>query len=309
MRIRLKSLCLPALAIGLCLGSVGVPASAFAQSTVRATVNDQAITSYDVSQRVKLMTLFHQATGDKKALEELIDESLLDQVAKRRNMGPTDAMVEERFNGIAKQVKLPPAQFVKALGSQGVQADSLRRFLRAQITGAMVIQARARSTKVSEADVQAQIEKEGIQTETATIREFKLQQIVFVVPKGSSPGLVGQRQREAESFRSRFSGCGNSLAQAKALKGVVVLDMGRRDTTQVQGAAGEALKTTPVGGTLKPEVTERGVEIIAVCEAKDIRSTAGVRAEIEEKLASEQNKNLGKEFVAELRKNAKISYK
>jgi len=307
--MRLKSLILPALALGISLGSVGLPASAFAQAKVRATVNDQPITSYDVNQRIKLMTLFRQPTGDKKALEELIDETLLDQVAKRRSMGASEAMVDERFNGIAKQVKLPPAQFVKALNAQGVQADTLRRFLRAQITGAMVIKARARSVKVSEADVQAQIEKEGISTENATIKEFKLQQIVFVVPKGSSPGYVGQRQREAEAFRKRFGGCDASLAQAKALKGVVVLNMGRRDSTQIQGPAGDALKSTPVGGTLKPDVTERGVEVIAVCDVKEIRSTAGVRAEIEEKLAGEQSKNLGKEFVAELRENAKISYK
>ncbi|WP_018184247.1 peptidylprolyl isomerase [Kaistia granuli] len=309
MRIRLKSLFLPALAVAIGLGSLGLTEAAFAQSAVRATVNDQPVTSYEVSQRVKLMKLFRQPTGDKIALDELVDEALMDQVAKRRGMTVSDSMVDERFNAIAKQVKLPPAQFAKALGSQGVQADSLRKFLRAQITGAMVLKARARSVKVSEADVQAQIEKEGIQTETATIKEFKLQQIVFVVPKGSSPGYVGQRQREAEAFRKRFAGCDASLAQAKALKGVVVLNMGRRDSTQVQGPAGDALKTTPVGGTLKPDVTERGVEIIAVCEAKEIRSTAGVRAEIEEKLAGEQSKNLGKEFIAELRKNAKISYK
>ncbi|MET4632463.1 peptidyl-prolyl cis-trans isomerase SurA [Kaistia defluvii] len=309
MRNRMKFLLLPAFAIAMGLGSVGLPATASAQSAVRATVNDQPITSYDVGQRIKLMKLFRQPSGDKAVLNEMIDEVLLAQVATRRGMSVPDSMVEERFNGIAKQVKLPPAQFAKALASQGVQAETLRKFLRAQITGAMVVKAKARSIKVSEADVQAQIEKEGIQTETATIREFKLQQIVFVVPKGSSPGYVGQRQREAEAFRKRFSGCDNSLAQAKAMKGVVVLNMGRRDTTQIQGPAGDALKSAPVGGTLKPDVTERGVEVIAICEAKDIRSSAGVRAEIEEKLTAEQSKNVGKDFVAELRKDAKINYK
>ena len=93
------------------------------------------------------------------------------------------------------------------------------------------------------------------------------------------------------------------------MKGVVVLNMGRRDSAQVQGPVGDELKTTPVGGTLKPQVTERGVEIIAICEAKEVRSSAGVRAEIEEKLTAEQGKNLGKDFIAELRKDAKINYK
>jgi peptidyl-prolyl cis-trans isomerase SurA len=309
MRTQLNAFLLPAFAIAIGLGSVSLPATASAQSAVRATVNDQPITSYDVSQRIKLMKLFRQPSGDKVVLDDMVDEVLLDQVAKRRSMNVSDAMVEERFNGIAKQVKLPPAQFVKALGAQGVQAETLRKFLRAQITGAMVVQAKARSVKVSEADVQAQIEKQGIQTETATIKEFKLQQIVFVVPKGSSPGYVGQRQREAEAFRKRFAGCDGSLEQAKALKGVVVLNMGRRDSTQIQGPAGEALKAASIGSTIKPDVTERGVEVVAVCDIKEIRSTAGVRAEIEDKLAAEQSKNVGKDFVAELRKDAKINYK
>ncbi|WP_336799522.1 SurA N-terminal domain-containing protein [Kaistia sp. MMO-174] len=309
MRNRLNSTLLPAIAIALGVAGASLPATAFAQAAVRATVNDQAITSYDVSQRIKLMKLFHQPSGDKAVLDDMIDETLLDQVAKRRGMSVPDSAVEERFNGIAKQVKLPPAQFAKALSSQGVQADTLRKFLRAQMMSGMVIKARARSIKVSEADVQAQIEKQGINTENATIKEFKLQQIVFVVPKGSSPGFVGQRQREAEAFRKRFAGCDGSLAQAKAMKGVVVLNMGRRDSAQVQGPVGDELKTTPVGGTLKPQVTERGVEIIAICEAKEVRSSAGVRAEIEEKLTAEQGKNLGKDFIAELRKDAKINYK
>ncbi|MBN9027840.1 MAG: SurA N-terminal domain-containing protein [Rhizobiales bacterium] len=243
MRNRLNSTLLPAIAIALGLASASLPATAFAQAAVRATVNDQAITSYDVSQRIKLMKLFHQPSGDKAVLDDMIDETLLDQVAKRRGMSVPDSAVEERFNGIAKQVKLPPAQFAKALSSQGVQADTLRKFLRAQMMSGMVIKARARSIKVSEADVQAQIEKQGINTENATIKEFKLQQIVFVVPKGSSPGFVGQRQREAEAFRKRFAGCDGSLAQAKAMKGVVVLNMGRRDSAQVQGPPASARRS------------------------------------------------------------------
>ena len=58
--------------------------------------------------------------------------------------------------------------------------------------------------------------------------EYVLQQIIFVVPQGSSGGLETQRRREAEAFRSRFPGCDRSVAMAKQLKGVVVKNLGRR---------------------------------------------------------------------------------
>jgi peptidyl-prolyl cis-trans isomerase SurA len=308
MRILFRTLALAA--FGLLLGGVVAPSAGHAQSSIKATVNDQAITSYDVSQRIKLMTLFRQKTSEKVVLDNLIDEAIANQAAEARKMTPTPAQVEERYNAIAKQVKLPPAQFAKALQSAGVQPDSLRKFFKAQITWGTIMRAKARgaSADVSEADIQAELTKEGVSPEQATMKEFRLQQIVFVIPKGSPPSLAGQRMGEAESFRKRFPGCDGSLALAKSLKGVVVIDIGRRDTSQIDGPLSDALKATPAGGTLKPDVTDRGVEVVAVCSVKEIQSTAGVRAEVEKKLSADQNKDLEANFKAELRKNAKIVY-
>lgn len=283
---------------------------AAAQSTVKATVNGQPVTSYDVNQRVRMLGLFRQKTSPKQALEDLIDETLVAQAAKKRNMSVPDAQVDQRFNGIAKQVKLSPDAFSKALKQNGVEPDSLRKLLRGQIMFGNVMRAKASalSADVSEADIQAELAKEGINASAATMKEYKLQQIVFVVPRGSPPGLIPQRQREAEAFRQRFSGCDNSLEQAKALKGVVVVDAGRRDTSQIEGDFADALAKVPDGGTMKPEVTNRGVEIIAVCSVKEIQSTAGVRAEVERRLTAEQTKDLDKTVKAELRKGADIVY-
>ena len=295
----------------IAIGAAAVPAPVLAQqSKVLATVNDQPITSYDVTQRVKLLTLFRQKTGQKMALEDLIDETLIAQAAAKRNLSVPDAQVDERYNAIAKQVKLTPANFAKVLGEQGVQAETLRKLLRAQIMFGLVMRAKMRSVQadVTEADIQAELAKEGIDSQAAMIKEYRLQQIVFVIPRGSSPGLTPQRQRDAESFRKRIPGCEGSLQLAQSMKGVVVIDAGRRDSSQVEGDFAEALAKTPVGGTMKPEVTSRGVEIIAVCSAKEIQSTAGVRAEVERRLTEEQSKDLDKTVKAELRQEGKIVY-
>lgn len=306
MRILQRALVLSIVGIGL---SAAAASAAWAQSTIKATVNDQAITSYDVAQRTKLMALFHQKNDAKNTLEQLIDEQVALQFAASHNMTANESDVNERYAGIAKQVKLPLPQFAKALQQAGVQPETLKKLFRAQLTWSNVMRAKVRSlsTTVSEADIQAELTKEGIATDQATIKEFKLQQIVFVVPK-TAAGSASRRIGEAESFRKRFPGCDGSLALAKTLKGVVVLNAGRRDTSQLDPDMADALAKTPVGGTLKPEVTDRGVEVVAVCSVKEIQSTAGVRAQAERKLSAEQNKDVEKDFKAELRKNAKIVY-
>lgn len=299
-----------ALLTALLLAGPMLAQPAFAQSAVKATVNGEPITAYDVSQRVKMLTLFHQKTSPKDALEDLIDETLVAQAAKKRNLTIPDADVTQRFNAIAKQVKLSPDAFAKALKQAGVDPDSLRKLLRAQMMFGQVMRAKASQVRsdVTEADVQEELTKEGIDPNAATVKEYRLQQIVFVIPKGSPPGAAGPRQRDAAEFRRRFNGCDGSLALAQSMKGVVVLDAGRRDTSQIEGDFAEALAKVPVGGTMAPEVTGRGVEVIAVCAVKEIQSTAGVRAEVERKLTADQTKDLDKTVKAELRKGADIVY-
>ncbi|MCX5493209.1 SurA N-terminal domain-containing protein [Kaistia dalseonensis] len=308
MRTMLRTLVFSLFSIGL--GLALLPSVASAQSTIKATVNDQAITSYDVNQRVKLMALFHQKATPKSALDDLIDEAIVQQFATPRKMLPDEAGVNERYAAIAKQVKLPLPQFGKALQQAGVEPETLKKLFRAQMTWATLMRAKIRSqqSNVSEADIQAELAKEGVNMEQATMKEFKLQQIVFVVPKTSPPGSAQRRLGEAEAFRKRFPGCDGSLDLAKSLKGVVVINAGRRDTSQMDTDMADALSSTPAGGTLKPEITDRGVEVIAICSVKEIQSTAGVRAQVEKKLSAAQNQDIEKDFKAELRKNAKIVY-
>src|SRR6185295_6070166 len=103
-----------------------------------------------------------------------------------------------------------------------------------------------------------------------TITEYTLQQIIFIVPKDSSPAVYTQRRREAEAFRQRFQGCDKSLSLAKDLRAVVVKELGRRDT----------IKKTPAGKTAPPSQSDEGIEVIAVCATRDVQSSSGARADV-----------------------------
>lgn len=287
--------------------AAGAAQPAFAQSAIRVLVNDQPVTSYAVSQRAKLNRLTGGKGGESAALDELIDEAIQQGEAKRRGISVADSQIEAAVGQIAKQVKLSPKQLEAALGQQGIQIESLKDRIRAQMTWSRLVQAKTRASgAVGERDITSQILARGNAGERRTIREFMLQQIIFVVPRGSAQGLVAKRRQEAESFRSRFPGCDGSLALAKSMRGVVVKPMGRRDSTQIGGALGEELMQISVGQTTKPQVTDNGVELLAVCSMQEVASDAGVRAEIQSELSAEEAKKMADTYMAELKAKAKI---
>jgi len=289
--------------------SVGL-GSALAASSIRVKVDDQPITSYDIAQRTGLLSLSGVGGGEKAAIEELINETLQFIEAAKRGISIPEERVDAAIAEIAQHVKMSPDQLTKALASQGVDIATLRRRIKAQMTWQTLVQMRTRMEggSVKGSDVTAALfeQNDGGNVKTT---EYILQQIVFVVPQGSSSAYVSQRRREAESFRARFPGCDKSIDMAKQLKGVVVKNIGRRTSDQLAGPDGDEVKNTPAGQTTRPSQSDNGIDLIAVCSTRTIDSNAAARTEVENKLLSEQNKNLGADYLAELRKKAVIEYR
>ena len=213
------------------------------------------------------------------------------------------------FTSIGARLKLSPAALTKALGSEGIQATSLKKRLEAQMSWQALVQQRTQQkASVKREDVTAALNAKG-DPNALTINEYTLQRIIFVVPSGSSAGAYAQRRNEASAFRQRFPGCDESLAKAKLLRGVVVKDIGRRDSTQLAGPDGDAIQKTAVGATAPPTQTDQGIELIAVCASKAIQSSAAARTEVENGLYLKQAQDLGKDYLKELRDRAIIEYR
>ncbi len=290
-------------------GNVTRSGTIAATKSIPVLVNDVPITSYDIAQRTKLIRLGGGKGGEKAAIDELIDETLELLEAQRRGVNVPDAQVDFAFGSIAQNLKMSPAQFTKALGSQGVSADSLKKRLKAQIAWQQLVQQRTQQKAQVRTEDIAQAVLEKGDPSKLTVTEFTLQQIVFVVPQGSPASAYAQRSREASTFAQRFAGCDKSLEQAKQLRGVVVKDIGRRESTQLTGPQGQAVQKTPVGKVAPPTRTDQGVELIAVCATRDIHSSDAARAEVTNNLYFKQAEGLGKDYLKELRDRAIIEYR
>jgi peptidyl-prolyl cis-trans isomerase SurA len=295
----------------IAIGSVTSITPAIAASSIRVKVDDQPITTYDIAQRTRLFQMTGVKGGEKAATEELIDETLQFIEAAKLGMSVSDARVQAAIDDIAARVKMSSAQLTKALAGQGVDIETLRRRIKAQMVWGQLVQMRMRmhGGSVKGSDVTAAMFAEKGSQDIQTT-EYTLKPVIFVVPGGASAALDNQRRREAEAFRGRFAGCDGLAQQVTQLKGVVVRSTIRRTSEELEGSSEAAdIKETPPGRLTRPRKTEDGYTLLAVCTAKPIQSNAAARVQAESKLIEEVNKDLGKDYLAELRKKAVIEYR
>jgi len=302
----------PALAGLLTIAGFLANSPAAAQTAIKVLVNEQPITTYDIRNRTGLLRLTTQGrAGRTQAIEELIDERLKMQEAARQRISVSDGQIDRAFGQIASRAKLTPAKLSQALRQSGVNPQSLKDRLRAEIAWSQIVRARFKATvKITERDVaEALAGKETADGAETGVSQFDLQPIIFVIPAKASKGYIDQRRREAEAFRSQFTGCDQALDQAKKLRGVVVKPKIRRTAENLQGPAGESVAETVVGKATRPEKVAQGFQLLGVCAKRDLAGQTMAAEDVRDKLSNERGSRMARGFLRVLRSNAIIDYR
>ena len=138
------------------------PALASAQVRVVARVNDDAITDFDLSQRIQfaIKTTGLQDSPDlrqrmaSQILRQMIDERLQIQNAKRLGLPTSDAEVQQRLSEIERGAGMSPGQFKLFLQGIGVPYDIAAQQFEAQLAWGKVVRRKVRpQVEVSEAEI------------------------------------------------------------------------------------------------------------------------------------------------------------
>jgi peptidyl-prolyl cis-trans isomerase SurA len=287
---------------------------AVAQSSIKVVVDDTAITTMDIRGGARLLLVamrWPPAQSQKTAVDELIDEALRLQDARRRGIVVNEAQVDRAFAGIAERSNMTPEQFANALGQAGVPASSLKARLRSQIAWGQIVRARLRSEMREEQDdLIAQIRRQEKATGEVTAEDFVLQRVVFTLPGNPSPALVTRRRQEAEQLRGRFKNCEEGLALARTIREVAVINVGRKLASEVTPQLYEALKDVKAGSLSAPQVTVQGIEMMAVCERIAVTGeSAASSMGIDSEAFSKEGERISAELTRDLRQRANIVYR
>ncbi len=287
-------------------------AHAYSATKITAVVNDQAVTSYDIAQRAKLISLTTRrggAAARREAMNELIDDKLKLAEARRIGISVSDAEIDDAYANIAKRVKLSTKGLTGALRQSGVNPNTLKDRLRAEIAWSQVIRARFRATvKIREADVIAALQKNDDTTKNTSI-EYALQAITVVVPAKASASLKAQRKRDVNNLRSRFLSCTEGAKLARGMSEVVVQPIRRRLEVEIPSNVIDDVKNTSVGRLTPPQTTEKGYELIAVCDKRELQSDASARIEMEDELRNKEGQQMSRKYLRDLKRQAVIEYR
>jgi peptidyl-prolyl cis-trans isomerase SurA len=107
-------------------------------------VNDRVITQYDIAQRVLFMEALNAGSADmeREALERLTEEAVQTDFAQRLSLRVTTDEVQEGLTEFAGRVELTADAFLTALAETGVDAETVRNFVRAGLLWRKIVDAR-----------------------------------------------------------------------------------------------------------------------------------------------------------------------
>ncbi len=304
---------LPRLAAAIMLALAVAPLSwtpASAQQVV-AVVNGEPITAVDIARRTRLLQLSgNKSPSQKDVLEELVDEKLKLQVARRYKLDITDTEVNTTFNSIAARTRQTPEKFTEALNAAGVGADMLKARIKADIAWQQIIRGKFQANfQIGEKDVLAALPTDKKDNSSPAI-DYTLRPVLLIVQRGSPEATFAARRKEAEGLRNQFQNCDDGLSLARGLRDVAIRNPITRSSADFPAQQREVLSTTPVGKLTPPEVTTQGIELFAVCGKKE---TAGgetpAKREVRDRIGQERFAAQGKRYLRELRKTAMIEYR
>ncbi|WP_157015209.1 peptidylprolyl isomerase [Mesorhizobium xinjiangense] len=272
-------------------------------SEIKYIVDNIPVTSYDIARRQAFLRL-QRRKGD--ASQAMIEQTLQAAEMNRLNITIPEQAVDDAYGRFASGNKMSTSQLDQALAQSGVTKGHFKEYIRVQMGWNQVLRARYRAeTRMSEQDAVQRMLQQGGDKPTAT--EYMLQQVIFVVPSSQRSSLLGKRRREAEAMRLRFNGCDNTRQFAKGLIDVTVRDLGRVLEPALPPDWADAIKATRQGAATKVRDTERGVEFIGICSAREVSDDRVAQMVFStEGQQDAKAEELSKKYVEELREKAVV---
>ena len=320
-RLRVAAMLLAAMTLALPSGTAA--AAAEMVDRIVAVVNGDIIVLSELRQISRnyldrMSDQFKVAGGDeqlreaeRRILDQLIDEKLVNQEADRLAITFSEREVDMAVKDMQNRNKLNDAQFAAALAEEGLTMPKYREQLKSQMKKVRVIDQEIKSRiQVSKEEVDAYYEKHADDFNAEP--EVRIQQIRLIIPPESSAGEVSRIQAQAESILAKIKG-GEDFTSLVGLYSQDPTaqaggDMGTFKRGELLPAIDEyAFSMKP--GEVSPVIrTEGGFHIVKVVGRREPTALSDEerRAEVKDVIFSEKAEEDFKVWIEKLRKKAYI---
>jgi len=316
------------LSFALLVAFVGHATTALAQDQkVLVTVNDQPITSMDVTARLNLWKLLGRTdTGEserRKALHSIIDDIAKIEEARKYRAEATEKDLKPRLDRVAQNLKTDEAGLKAKLKQNGVTMSAMRQYLSAQVAFNRLLAGKYKEkidvspeevdAKLSEfkAQLNSQLAKIKADPRMQPVNVYQILEINFPV---DSPDLLQARTAEIAQYASRFKGCKTARAAASGIFNVQVGKMIEADARKVPAQMKEAFKKAGPNRAIGPFRYAKGLQLWGFCgtrrvEPKMPTAQLPTREQVKTGLLNKKYDAVEEKYGRQFRKGLLIEYR
>jgi peptidyl-prolyl cis-trans isomerase SurA len=245
----------------------------------------------------------------KDAKEELIEERLKVQAAKKIGIEVTDGDVKTLIGQLAERNKMTYDQFSQHLKGMGVDIATMGEKFRAQKAWRDLVSRRyAAQVSVTQRDVDRLLSTAATEAGADAV-ELQVQKISLALGGKIDQPALTKRYAEAEALRRRFGGCKSMAELAKATPDTRFEDMKYVKPGAIAEPMRSMLLSAKDDDVLPPVTTGGGVEIYAVCGRRAIRGSEEQRTKALMELQGKELDVLARRHLRNIRQEANIEYK
>jgi peptidyl-prolyl cis-trans isomerase SurA len=239
-----------------------------------------------------------------KAREELIEEKLKLQEAKRLNAVADEAEVNRIIGGIAERNKMTLEQFGQHMKGMGVDINTMKARFRAEMSWRDVVRKRfGHLVSITDRDVDQFVANTAIAVDDSV--ELQVQRITLPLPSAVDQTVIAQRIAAADALARQYQGCA-SLPALAASAGGRHEDLGSRKPDTLPEPTRSLLLNASDGDLLPASVSQGGVELWALCGRKAASGDTSARDAAQNQLRQKEFEVLAQKHLKDLRQDAAI---
>lgn len=182
-------------------------------------INNQAVTQYEVDQRLRFMRILGAPNATPEGAQaELVNDRLKLHAARQFDIKITDEALQAGLAEFAGRGNMSVDEFTAALARGGVEPQAFRDFVTAGVVWREIVRGLiVPQVKISDAEVDRAMQRV---IETPVIDRVLLSEIIIPAPKGREQAVMAQAQALAGASEADFAAAARRLsATASAPRG------------------------------------------------------------------------------------------
>ena len=258
----------------------------------------------------------------KKVIDDLIDERLKLQEAKKLNIIVTDEQIERHLEKIAQTNKnratgkpLTKNQFKALLRKSGIGIREYKKQMKASLAWIQVVRQKyQRQVYVGNDQIDRMLAKQSGKIakgsgKTTKKTVYQLQKIRLAFSGNPDEKTKTTLLLMADSIRRKFSSCKTTRELVKSIPKSSVLFVGKKSESEFANPLRAYLSRTKVGQMTPATIVKNGVEFFAVCSRNEVAGKNANRKAVKATLRQQEFGILAKRHLRDLRQDAFIEYK